>query len=169
MATVRHRLADQGPILFVLAGNALGSDAKRMVDLLNRAHLDFATFGENLTEPRSGCAGHSGGRISVHLDLQQLYPAGTEPCFPRWFPGTRFGSRATRWVCSGSLFRVRIPNGIRCTNPDSAAHRTIKMLGADSADLIVAITHQSTDADRNLLGREAKLDLIPGRTCSTGH
>ena len=45
VATVRQRLADQGPILFVLAGNALGSDAKRMVDLLNRAHLDFATFG----------------------------------------------------------------------------------------------------------------------------
>ena len=47
VATVRQRLADQGPILFVLAGNALGSDAKRMVDLLNRAHLDFATFGEH--------------------------------------------------------------------------------------------------------------------------
>ena len=107
VATVRQRLADQGPILFVLAGNALGSDAKRMVDLLNRAHLDFATFGEHELNLGPDALAIWWPNLSSP-GFQQLYPAGRNP-FPRWFPGTRFGSRATRWVCSGSLFRVRIP------------------------------------------------------------
>ena len=51
---------------------------------------------------------------------------------------------------------------VRCTNPDSAAHLAIDTLAAQGADLIVGITHQTLEADRDLLGREPRLDLILG-------
>jgi len=161
VATVRHRLADQGPILFVLAGNALGSDAKRMVDLLNRAHLDFATFGEH--ELNLG----PDALTSLVVESQFIWvssnctrPDGTP--FPKVVPWDTVRVSGHKVGLFGLTLQGAYPNGVRCTNPDSAAHRTIQRLVADSADLIVAITHQSTDADRNLLGREAKLDLILG-------
>ena len=50
----------------------------------------------------------------------------------------------------------------RCTDPDSAAHLAIDTLVAQGADLVVAITHQTIEADRNLLSREPRLDLILG-------
>jgi 2',3'-cyclic-nucleotide 2'-phosphodiesterase (5'-nucleotidase family) len=54
------------------------------------------------------------------------------------------------------------PRHVRCTNPDSAAHRVIEALSSEGSDLIAALTHQTMNADRNLLVRESKLDLILG-------
>ena len=161
VATVRQRLADQGPILFVLAGNALGSDAKRMVDLLNRAHLDFATFGEHeLNLGPDALATLVAESQFTWISSNCTRPDGTP--FPKVVPWDTVRVSGHKVGLFGLTLQGAYPTGIRCTNPDSAAHRTIQMLAADSADLIVAITHQSTDADRNLLGREAKLDLILG-------
>ncbi|HEU4953683.1 MAG TPA: metallophosphoesterase, partial [Gemmatimonadales bacterium] len=54
VATVRQRLADQGPILFVLAGDVLSPSllskyygGRQMVEALNAAQLDYATFGNH--------------------------------------------------------------------------------------------------------------------------
>jgi len=54
VATVRRRLADQGPVLFVLAGDVLSPSllskyysGKQMVEAFNAAHLDYATFGNH--------------------------------------------------------------------------------------------------------------------------
>jgi 5'-nucleotidase len=54
------------------------------------------------------------------------------------------------------------PLYVKCTNPDTAAHRVIETLSSEGVDLIVGLTHQSMAADRNLLGREPRLDLILG-------
>ncbi|HEX2218949.1 MAG TPA: metallophosphoesterase, partial [Gemmatimonadales bacterium] len=54
VATVRNRLADQGPLLFVLAGDVLSPSllskyygGRQMVEALNAAKLDYATFGNH--------------------------------------------------------------------------------------------------------------------------
>ncbi|HZB28201.1 MAG TPA: metallophosphoesterase, partial [Gemmatimonadales bacterium] len=54
VATVRRRLADQGPVLFVLAGDFLSPSlstkyfqGRQMIDVLNAAKLDYATFGNH--------------------------------------------------------------------------------------------------------------------------
>ena len=160
VATVRRRLADHGPVLFVLGGNGL-SARPDMVDLLNRAKLDYATFGEQ----------------ELNLGLDTLMARVAESKFT-WISSncTRSDGTPVAQVIPWDTIRVSghkvglfgltlegpYPADLRCINPDSAAHRTIQTLGAEAADLIVAITHQTTDADRNLLGREPKLDLILG-------
>jgi len=160
VATVRRRLADQGPIVFVLGGNGL-SAGREMVDLLNRAKLDYATFGEH----------------ELNLGLDTLMARVEESKFT-WISSncTRSDGTALAKVIPWDTLRISghkvglfgltlegpYPANLRCANPDSVAHRTIETLGAEAVDLIVAITHQTTDADRNLLGREPKLDLILG-------
>jgi 5'-nucleotidase len=54
VATVRNRLADQGPVLFLLAGDFLSPSllskyhgGRQMVEALNAAKLDYATFGNH--------------------------------------------------------------------------------------------------------------------------
>ncbi|HEU5303170.1 MAG TPA: metallophosphoesterase, partial [Gemmatimonadales bacterium] len=54
VATVRNRLADQGPVLFVLAGDVLSPSllskyygGGQMIAALNAAKLDYATFGNH--------------------------------------------------------------------------------------------------------------------------
>jgi 5'-nucleotidase len=51
---------------------------------------------------------------------------------------------------------------VRCTDPDSAARKAVDTLTAMGADLIVGLTHQSIEADRDLLSGEPRLDLILG-------
>ena len=54
VATVRNRLADQGQVLFVLAGDVLSPsllskyyNGLQMVEAMNAAKLDYATFGNH--------------------------------------------------------------------------------------------------------------------------
>src|ERR1700674_5560300 len=54
VATVRKRLADQGRVVFVLAGDVLSPSlaskyyrGRQMIDALNAAKLDYATFGNH--------------------------------------------------------------------------------------------------------------------------
>jgi 5'-nucleotidase len=51
---------------------------------------------------------------------------------------------------------------VRCGNPDSAARVAADTLSKLGADLIVGVTHQSIEADRDLLGHESRIDLILG-------
>jgi 2',3'-cyclic-nucleotide 2'-phosphodiesterase (5'-nucleotidase family) len=51
---------------------------------------------------------------------------------------------------------------VKCSDPDSAAHRAIDTLAALGSDLIVGLTHQTVEADRNLLEKEPRLDLLLG-------
>jgi len=168
VATVRHRLADQGPILFMLAGNFLGPSlaskyyrGRQMVDVLNRAKLDYATFGNH----------------EFDLEPDTLAARIAESNF-KWLSSNcaRADGSPFRNVRAWDTVRVSghkvgifgltlqgaYPRYVRCTNPDSAARRVIETLSSEGVDLIVGLTHQTTRSDRELLGREPKLDLIIG-------
>jgi len=168
VATVRTRLADQGPILFVLAGDVLSPsllskyyNGRQMVEAFNAARLDLATFGNHEFE----------------LPLDTLEARIAESDF-RWI-STNCGradgtpiAKVLPWDTlrvSGhkvGLFGLTLMGAYRkayrCTDPDSAAHLAIDTLVAQGADLVIAITHQTIEADRNLLSREPRLDLILG-------
>ena len=168
VATVRQRLADQGPVLFVLAGDVLSPSllskyysGRQMVEAFNAAKLDYATFGNHEFE----------------LPLDTLEARIAESSF-KWISsncakadGTPF-AKVLPWDTvrvSGhkvGLFGLTLQGGYRkaylCTAPDSAAHRAIDTLVAQGADLVVGLTHQTIEADRDLLARESRLDLILG-------
>jgi 5'-nucleotidase/UDP-sugar diphosphatase len=168
VATVRQRLDDQGPVTFVLAGNVLSSKsdsnhkmARQMVEVLNQSKLDYATFGER----------------EFALPADTLRARITESKF-KWLSSncTQPNGRPLPGVHSWDTLRISghkvglfgltlqgaYPGYVRCSNPDSAARRAIETLTSEGADLIVGVTHQTMTADRNLLGREPKLDLVLG-------
>ena len=167
-ATVRRRLTDQGPVIFALAGDALGpgtvgkeEDSREMVEILNRAKLDYATFGTQ----------------ELSLDVDTLLARIAQSKFT-WLSSncTLANGRPRRgvqpwdtvrvWDYKVGLFGLTLQGSyqqsVHCANPDSAAHRAIEILSAEGADLIVGVTHQPMSADRNLLGLEPQLDLVLG-------
>jgi 5'-nucleotidase / UDP-sugar diphosphatase len=168
VATVRQRLHDQGPVKFVLAGNFLTSSpgdsltgGHAMVEVLNQAKLDYATFGnEELQLPEDTLRARIGESkfkwISTNCTQPDGRPLqGVQPWDTLRVSGHKVGLFAL-------TMQGAYPRHVRCSNPDSAAHRIIETLSADGADLIVGVTHQAMTADRNLLGREPKLDLVLG-------
>ena len=160
VATVRRRLADQGPVLFVLAGNGL-SGGRQMVDLLNQAKLDYATFGEQeLNLGKDSLVARVAESKFTWISANCAQPDGA--ALAKVLPWDTLRISGYKVGLFGLTLQGPYPPDLKCTNPDSAAHRTIETLEAEAADLIVAITHQSTEADRNLLGKEPKLELILG-------
>ncbi len=168
VATVRRRLADQGPIVFVLAGDVLSPSllskyysGRQMVEAFNAAKLDFATFGNHEFE----------------LPLDTLEARIAESKF-KWISSncTRADGTPIAKVLAWDTLRVSgqkvglfgltlqgaYRKAYRCTAPDSAAQRTIDTLVAQGAELVVGLTHQTIEADRDLLAREPRLDLILG-------
>ncbi len=167
-ATVRERLHDQGPVLFVLAGDVLSPSllskwyhGRQMVEAFNAAKLDYATFGNHEFE----------------LPLDTLEARIAESKF-KWISSncTRADGTPLAKVVPWDTVRVsgqkvglfgltligEYRKEYRCADPDSAAHRAIDTLVAQGAELVVGITHQTIEADRGLLAREPKLDLILG-------
>ena len=168
VATVRRRLADQGPVLFVLAGDVLSPSllskyysGRQMVEAFNAAQLDYATFGNHEFE----------------LPLDTLEARIAESDF-RWLSsncGKADGSPLAKVLpwdtvrVSGQkvgIFGVTLQGAYRktyrCSSPDSAAAAAIDTLIAQGAELVVGLTHQTIAADRDLLVREPRLDLILG-------
>jgi 5'-nucleotidase len=168
VATVRQRLADQGPVLFVLAGDVLSPsllskyyNGRQMVEAFNAARLDYATFGNH--------------EFELPLDTLELRIAeshfkwissncsradGTP--FPKVLPWDTLRVSGHKVGLFGLTLVGNYRKAYRCTDPDSAAHRAIDTLTALGADLVVAITHQTIEADRDLLSHESHLDLILG-------
>jgi 5'-nucleotidase/UDP-sugar diphosphatase len=168
VATVRNRLADQGPILFVLAGNVLSPSpaskffhGRQMIEALNTAKLDYATFGNHefdfpLDTLVARIAESKFKWISSNCAL-----ANGEP-IPKVLPWDTLRVSGHKVGLFGLTLEGPYPASVRCSNPDTAAHKIIQNLSDEGADLIVGITHQTMTADRELLGREPKLDLILG-------
>ena len=168
VATVRRRLADQGPVLFVLAGDVLSPSllskyysGRQMVEAFNAAQLDYATFGNHEFE----------------LPVDTLEARIAESDF-RWLSsncGRADGSPLAKVLpwdtvrVSGhkvGIFGLTLQGAYRkayrCTDPDSAAALAIDTLVKQEVDLVVGLTHQTIEADRDLLAREPRLDLILG-------
>jgi 2',3'-cyclic-nucleotide 2'-phosphodiesterase (5'-nucleotidase family) len=175
VATVRNRIAAQGPVLFVAAGNVLafgsGPSARRSIAALNAARLDYATFG---AEELALAADTLARRIAASKFkwLSSNCAFATAPA------DTAVRRRLLAWdtvrisTHKVGIFGISRPapgdsatgggSALRCSDPNGAALRIVDTLVAQGADLIVALTHQPTADDRDLLLRESRLDLVLG-------
>jgi 5'-nucleotidase / UDP-sugar diphosphatase len=168
VATVRNRLADQGPIVFVLAGDVLSPsvlskyyNGRQMIEAFNAAKLDYATFGnhdfdiaiDTLVEI---IAASKFKWISTNCTLA------TGSAIPKVLPWDTLRISGHKVGLFGLTLRGSYRPEVRCTDADSAAQRAVEALSSEGADLIVGLTHQSVQADRDLLVREPRIDLILG-------
>jgi 5'-nucleotidase / UDP-sugar diphosphatase len=168
VATVRRRLDEQGPVLFVSAGDVLSPNGaaqpyrgRHMVDVLNRAGVDYATFGDDAFDHGvDTLVARVAESEFTWLSSNCRRPDGT--AFPKVLPWDTVRVWGQKVGLFGLTVQGEYPGGVRCSNPDNAAHRAIETLAGEGAELIVAITHQPMEADRNLLLREPRLDLILG-------
>jgi 5'-nucleotidase / UDP-sugar diphosphatase len=168
VSTVRRRLRDQGPVLFVLSGDALSPSpaskffhGQQMIEALNAAQLNYATFGNHEFDLEGDTLL---ARVAAS-NFKWLSSNCTRPngsAFPKVLPWDTVRVSGHKVGLFGLTLQGPYPSYVRCSNPDSAAHRTIETLSAEGSDLIVGVTHQPTSADRELLGREPKLDLVLG-------
>jgi 5'-nucleotidase len=168
VATVRNRLADQGPVVFLLAGDVLSPSllgkyyrGAHMVDALNAAKLDYATFGNHefdleLDTLVARIAASKFKWLSSNCTLAN----GT--AIPQVLPWDTLRISGHKVGLFGLTLQGDYPETIRCTNPDTAAQRVVETLSSEEADLIVGLTHQTVQADRDLLAREPRIDLILG-------
>jgi 2',3'-cyclic-nucleotide 2'-phosphodiesterase (5'-nucleotidase family) len=168
VATTRNRLADQGPVLFVLAGDALSPSllskyyrGRQMVEAFNAAKLDYATFGNHefdieLDTLVARVAASRFKWVSSNCTLASGSP------IPKVVPWDTVRISGHKVGLFGLTLEGSYPPEVRCTDPDSAAQRAVEALTAEKADLIVGLTHQSVRADRDLLVREPRIDLILG-------
>ncbi len=168
VATVRRRLADQGPVLFILAGDLLSPsvlskyyNGRQMVEALDSAKLDYATFGNHEFElPVDTLNARIAESTFKWLSSNCTLSDGTP--FPKVLPWDTVRVSGHKVGLFGLTLQGPYRKQVRCTSPDSAAHQAIDTLAAQGAELIVGITHQNVEADRDLLSREPRLDLILG-------
>jgi 2',3'-cyclic-nucleotide 2'-phosphodiesterase (5'-nucleotidase family) len=168
VATVRRRLADQGPVVFVLAGDVLSPSlaskyyrGRQMVEALNAAKLDYATFGNHDFDlERDTLLARIAESKFKWISSNCAQPTG-EP-LPKVLAWDTLRVSGHKVGLFGLTLQGNYPDYVHCSNPDTAAHKVIQALGDEGADLIVGITHQTMATDRELLGREPRLDLILG-------
>ena len=168
VATVRDRLADQGPVLFVLAGDVLSPSllskyygGRQMVEAMNAAQLDYATFGNHEFElDEDTLVARIEASTFKWLSANCGPAAGGD--FPRVQPWDTVRVSSHLVGLFGLTLQGNYRRYVRCTDPDSAARKAVDTLSAIGADLIVGLTHQSVEDDRDLLSSEPRLDLILG-------
>jgi len=168
VATVRRRLTDQGPVLLVLAGDVLSPSllskwysGRQMVEALNAAGLDYATFGNHEFElDRDTLIARIQASDFTWVSSNCTLADGT--AFPKVAPWDTVKVSGHKVGIFGVTLTGNYSSYVRCADPDSAAHLAIEALTAQGADLIVGLTHQTLQADRDLLARESALDLVVG-------
>ena len=168
VATVRKRLADQGPVVFVLAGDVLSPsvsskyfNGRQMIEAFNAAKLDYATFGNHEFDLEidtlvARIAESSFKWISSNCTLASGSP------IPKVLPWDTLRVSGHKVGLFGLTLQGSYRPEVRCTDPDSAALRAVEQLSSEKVDLIVGITHQGVQADRDLLVREPRIDLLLG-------
>jgi len=167
LSTLRRRISGEGPVITVVAGNFLGPSlasrffgGAQMVETLNAAGVDYVTFGNHdLDLPADSLQRRIAAATFKWLSANCAGRDGAPmPGVLAWDTVKVHGQKI-------GLFGLTAPvdaDGGRCGDPDAAARVAVDSLGKLGADLIVAITHQSLDADLALLGREGQLELILG-------
>lgn len=168
LATLKQRIGAEGPVLFVLAGDFLGPsllsryyNGVQMVQALNAAGLDYATFGNHEFDvARDTLLARISESKFKWISTNCVQPDGTAlPGVLPWDTLSMFGKRIGIF---GLTMQGPYPAYVKCGPPDSAAVVALDSLAALKADIIVAITHQTLAADVALLNREGQLDLILG-------
>lgn len=168
VATVRSRLADPGPVIFTLAGDLLSPSllskyyhGRQMIQALNAARLDYATFGNHEFElDRDTLIARIVESRFKWLSANCTQADGRP--FPKVRPWDTLRVSGHKVGLFGLTLQGDYRRYVRCADPDSAARRAVDTLAALDADLIVGLTHQTVEADRDLLAREPRLDLILG-------
>jgi 5'-nucleotidase len=168
VATVRNRLADQGRILFVLAGDVLSPsvlskyyNGRQMIETFNAAKLDYATFGNHDFDIEADTLASMIAASKFKWLSSNCTLANGSP-IPKVLPWDTLRVSGHKVGLFGLTLQGPYRPEIRCTDPDTAAKRTVETLAAEGADLIVALSHQSVKADRDLLVRESRIDLVLG-------
>jgi 2',3'-cyclic-nucleotide 2'-phosphodiesterase (5'-nucleotidase family) len=168
VATMRARVQAEGPTLFVLAGDFLSPSllskyyqGRQMVEVLNAAKLDYATFGNHEFEmPRDTLVDR------IHIANFKWLSANCREANGDAFPGVLAWDTVRVAHRKVGIFGLTLqgdyPAYVKCTDPDSAARFIIDTLIQQGADFVVALTHQTVEADRALLNREGRLDMILG-------
>jgi 2',3'-cyclic-nucleotide 2'-phosphodiesterase (5'-nucleotidase family) len=168
VATVRGRVASEGPTLFVLAGDALSPSllskyysGRQMVEGLNAAKLDYATFGNHEFElPRDTLVARIAASRFKWISANCTESSGAA------FPGVQAWDTVRMRGRLVGIFGLTLQGAyreyVRCADPDSAAKAAIDTLGKVGAEYIVGLTHQTIAADRALIRREPALQLILG-------
>ncbi len=168
VATVHNRLRDQGQVLFVLAGDVLSPsllskyyNGLQMVQAMNAAKLDYATFGNHEFELDrdtliTRIEQSNFKWLSANCTLANGSP------FPKVQPWDTVRMSGHLVALFGLTLQGNYRSYVRCGNPDSAARVAADTLSRIGADLIVGVTHQSIEADRDLLGHDSRIDLILG-------
>jgi 2',3'-cyclic-nucleotide 2'-phosphodiesterase (5'-nucleotidase family) len=168
VATVRSRLADQGRVLFVLAGDFLSPSllskyygGRQMVEALNAAKLDYATFGNHEFElARDTLIARIEASAFKWLSANCTLADGSR--FPKVLPWDTVRVSGHLVGLFGLTLQGDYRSYVRCGDPDSAAVAAADTLTSLKADLIVGLTHQTIAEDRDLLSREPRIDLILG-------
>jgi len=168
VATMRERIRAEGPTLFVLAGDFLSPSllskyygGAQMIEALNAAKLDYATFGNHEFElPRDTLV----ARIrAAHF---KVLSANCREANGSAFPGVQAWDTVRLAGRKVGLFGLTLQGDyskyVQCSDPDSAARVAVDTLVQQKVDLIVGLTHQTVEADRALLNREGRLNLILG-------
>ena len=168
VATMRARVQAEGPTLFVLAGDFLSPSllskyygGRQMIEMLNAAKLDYATFGNHEFELARDTL-----VARIHIANFKWLSANCREASGDAFPGVvawdtlRLAHRKVGIF--GLTLQGDYPAYVRCSDPDSAARRVIDTLVQQGAEFVVALTHQTVEADRALLNREGRLDMILG-------
>jgi 5'-nucleotidase len=132
-----------------------------MIEVLNQAQLDYATLGNHEFDIEVDTLLARIAESEFTWISSNCTRANGTP-FPKVLPWDTVRVSGHKVGLFGLTLQGSYRRGVRCTNPDTAAHRVIETLTSEGADLIVGLTHQTMEADRNLLGREARLDLVLG-------
>ena len=168
LATLKQRISAEGPVLFVLAGDFLGPsllsryyNGTQMVQALNAADLDYATFGNHEFDiPGDTLLARIGESKFKWLSTNCVQSDGGR--FPGVLPWDTVRVFGKKIGIFGLTMQGQYPTYVQCGSPDSAASVALDSLAAMGADIIVALTHQTLAADVALLNREGQLDLVLG-------
>jgi 5'-nucleotidase/UDP-sugar diphosphatase len=168
LATLKQRISAEGPVLFVLAGDFLGPsllsryyNGTQMVEALNAAGLDYATFGNHEFDlPRDTLQARIDESTFKWLSANCVREDGTR--FPGVLPWDTVRVFGKKVGIFGLTLQGQYPPYVQCGSPDSAATIALDSLAAMGADLIVALTHQTLAADVALLNREGQIELVLG-------
>lgn len=168
VATKREWLASVGPTIFVLAGDELSPSlaskfysGRQMVETLNAAKLDYATFGNHEFDlARDTLVARIAGSKFKWLSANCSDTTGV--AFPGVLAWDTMRTQGRLVGMFGLTMQGSYPRYVQCANPDSAAHRAVDTLTRLHAELIVALTHQPIADDRAMLTREPAIDLVLG-------
>ncbi|MDQ3698691.1 MAG: 5'-nucleotidase C-terminal domain-containing protein [Gemmatimonadota bacterium] len=170
IAWLRDSLARDGRVIFVLAGDVLSPSllskwfsGRQMVEGFNAARLDYATFGNHEFEiPRDTLIARIAASRFRWLSANCTLSDSASTPFPGVAPWDTVTVNGVRVGIFGTTLTGSYARYVRCSDPDSAATRAIDELRAAGAELVVALTHQTVEADSALLAREPDLDIVLG-------